>query len=85
MQAEILRTAAKYLKSGGTLVYSTCTLAPEENEGVTDAFIKENPDFEYESFSVGDLISENGKATLLPHIHGSDGFYIAKIRKKNDS
>ena len=82
IQAKILRVAAEYLKPGGVMVYSTCTLCPDENERITDAFIEEAEDFEYEGFSVGDLTSESGKLTLLPHVHGTDGFYIARIRKK---
>ncbi|MBR2650070.1 MAG: 16S rRNA (cytosine(967)-C(5))-methyltransferase RsmB [Clostridia bacterium] len=85
IQAKILRTGAKYLRAGGTLVYSTCTLSPDENENITDAFIEENRDFEYEGFTVGDISAPSGKLTLLPHIHATDGFYIAKIRKKNDN
>lgn len=82
LQREILSQSVKYLKAGGVIVYSTCTLIPEENEGVTDDFIKNNPDFEYEPFAVGGLNAPSGKLTLLPHIHKTDGFYIAKIRKK---
>ena len=80
LQLNILRKSAEYLKAGGVLVYSTCTLNPEENEGVTDCFIRENPDFTYEDFEVSDLKCK-GKITLLPYIHGTDGFYIAKLRK----
>ena len=80
LQLKILRKSAEYLKAGGVLVYSTCTLNPEENEGVTDSFIRNNPDFTYEDFEVSDLKCK-GKITLLPYIHGTDGFYIAKLRK----
>jgi 16S rRNA (cytosine967-C5)-methyltransferase len=80
LQSEILKKSAEYLKPGGVIVYSTCTLNPEENEGVTDSFIRDNPGFTYEDFEVSDLKCK-GKITLLPHIHGTDGFYIAKLRK----
>ncbi len=84
LQYAILEASSRYVKLGGVLVYSTCTLNPEENEKITDKFISENPEFSYEGFSVGELCVSEGKVTLLPHKHGTDGFYIAKLRKKND-
>ena len=84
LQYEILTASAKYLKAGGVLVYSTCTLNPEENAQITDRFTIEHPEFTYEPFSVGDISADGGKITLLPHKHGTDGFYIAKLRKNND-
>ena len=82
LQYKILTESSKYLKSGGVLVYSTCTLNPEENEKVTDKFIECNPDFSYEGIAFGKIQAESGQLTLLPHKHGTDGFYIAKLRKK---
>lgn len=84
LQYDILSASAKYVKAGGVLIYSTCTLNPGENTEITDKFILENPDFKYEGFCVGNLSAEDGKITLLPHKHGTDGFYIAKLRKNND-
>ena len=84
LQYEILCASAQYVKGGGVLVYSTCTLNPDENENITDRFIREHSGFSYESFGVGKLDAEDGKITLLPHKHGTDGFYIAKLRKNND-
>ena len=81
LQYEILNASKHYLKTGGGLVYSTCTLNPEENERITDKFISENPEYSYEDFSVGELSSVDGKLTLYPHIHSTDGFFVAKIRK----
>ena len=66
------------------MVYSTCTLNPRENEEVTDKFIREHKNYEYMKFSVGKISSQEGRITLLPHIHGTDGFYIALIRKNKD-
>ena len=80
LQLEILRESAKYLKAGGEMIYSTCTLNPEENSGVVTRFLAENPDFEPLSFKA--LGEEMSELTLLPHIHGTDGFYIAKMRRK---
>ena len=65
-------------------MYSTCTLNPDENERITDKFISEHDGFSYEPFSVGSLDATDGKITLLPHKHGTDGFYVAKLRKNND-
>ena len=82
VQLEILTASAKYLKEDGELVYSTCTLNPEENEKVVWAFMDSNPDFELVPFTVGDISCDNGMLTLLPHIHHTDGFFMAKIRRK---
>ena len=81
LQYSILEESAKYLKQGGIIVYSTCTFNPAENEGVTDKFISEHPEFSYESCDVAGIDMSAGKITLLPHVHGTDGFYIAKLRK----
>ena len=64
------------------MIYSTCTLNPLENEGVVDRFLSANLDFELVPFSIGDLLAEGGMLTLLPHVHCTDGFFIAKIRRK---
>ncbi len=79
LQLRILTAAAQYVKPGGTLVYSTCTLNRAENEDVVQAFLAENPAFHLEPFSVGDLRAENGMLTLLPPIHKTDGFFISKL------
>jgi 16S rRNA (cytosine967-C5)-methyltransferase len=83
-QLAIVQNLAKYVKPGGVLLYSTCTLTREENEGVTDAFLRAAPDFAPEDFTLpvrhGD--SAGGMITLSPHIHRTDGFYICKLRKK---
>jgi len=81
IQRDILWNAAHYVKPGGTLVYSTCTILPEENEAITDAFVAEHSDFSYEPF---DLPFEKtaGHITLWPQRTGTDGFYIAKLKRK---
>ena len=83
LQYEILSTAAKYLKVGGTLVYSTCTLNPRENEENVRRFVTENSEFSAVDFSVGSLSSTDGMLTLVPHIHHTDGFFISKLVKKS--
>ena len=82
LQAKLLDTAASYVKPGGILLYSTCTVRPEENQAVTDAFLPTHPDFFPEDFSCGALSSKGGRLTLLPHRDGTDGFYLAKFRRK---
>ena len=82
LQYEILKASSKYLKDGGTIIYSTCTLNPEENERVVERFIAENEGYTAVDFAVGCLTSSFGMLTLVPHIHGTDGFFIAKLRKE---
>ena len=82
LQLEILKTSARYLKVGGRLVYSTCTLNPKENEEVISKFLSENGDFETEDFDVLSYHSDGGMLTLLPSKTHTDGFFIAKIIRK---
>lgn len=82
VQSAILENAAAYLKQGGRLVYSTCTVLREENEAVVSAFLERHPEFSREEFDlpgVGPV--PEGEITLWPHVHGTDGFFIAKLRK----
>ena len=79
---EILNTSAKYLKAGGVLLYSTCTLSPDENEENVRRFLDTHPEFTAVDFSfAGGLSSCDGCLTLLPHKHGTDGFFMAKLKK----
>ena len=82
LQLEILKQSSGYLKKGGYMVYSTCTLNPRENEDVVNKFLAENAEFSLCDFSVGELSSVGGVLTLWPHIHGTDGFFIAKLKKE---
>lgn len=82
IQYSILFSAAKYLKPGGRLVYSTCTLNPDENEGVLHRFLESNPDFYAVDFNIGDWESNGGAFTFYPHIHGTDGFFVALLKKR---
>lgn len=82
LQYAILAASAQYLKENGTIIYSTCTLNPDENERVVQRFLAAHKGFELVDFTVGDITSRGGMLTLLPHVHGTDGFFIAKIRKE---
>lgn len=86
LQYSILCTSAKYLKENGVLVYSTCSLNPAENENVITRFLKEHDNFE--SIRVLTELKRFGENTdyisLMPHIHGSDGFFISAVRKLKD-
>lgn len=82
VQLAILQNCADYVKPGGTLVYSTCTIMQCENKDVVRAFLAERPDFALEPFSHPACgMKEEGMVTLLPHIHDTDGFFIAKLRR----
>jgi len=75
IQYDILNTSAGYLKVGGILVYSTCTLSKTENEQVTDRFLSEHPD--YTKGTLPDVLGGEHRVTITPDRFGSDGFYIA--------
>ena len=82
LQLNILTESAKYLRSGGILTYSTCTLLPSENGEVIDKFLEANPEFEPIDFTAAGFASEGGRLTLVPSRHGCDGFFVARIRRK---
>ncbi|MBR2353027.1 MAG: 16S rRNA (cytosine(967)-C(5))-methyltransferase RsmB, partial [Clostridia bacterium] len=82
IQLAILENACRYVRAGGILLYSTCTILPEENEGNVTRFLERHPEFVLEPFSVGDLSVPSGSITLLPHIHHTDGFFVAKFKKQ---
>ena len=83
IQRAILQTLSSCVKRGGTLLYSTCTILRAENEEVVDDFLSRNPDFIPEDFSLGSLRSQNGRHTFWPHIDGTDGFFAAKLKRKD--
>ena len=79
IQYSILANGAEYVKVGGRLLYSTCTLSKAENEGVTERFLKENKDFEPAYFNFNNEKVHN--LTLMPHKNKSDGFYICVFKR----
>lgn len=84
VQTAILENVSSYLKPGGVLLYSTCTILHRENEDVVHAFLSRHPEFSTEPFAAPDqeAFQNSGMLTLYPHIHNTDGFFIAKLRKK---
>jgi 16S rRNA (cytosine967-C5)-methyltransferase len=89
-QADILAGASRLVKVGGRLVYATCSILPEENEEVVDAFLAAHPEFLRLSAVevlakqgiVIDCPSESGDMRLTPQHHGTDGFYAAVLERK---
>lgn len=81
IQLDILQNASRYVKDGGVLLYSTCTVVPEENELNIKRFLSENSSFELIDFEVGGLKSQNGCLTLNPDEHNTDGFFVCKMKR----
>lgn len=84
IQLAILRQQAHYVKPGGVLLYSTCTILKRENEDVVQAFLRDEPQFFAETvhFPQNSGIPDGAMTTLLPCTHGTDGFFICKLRRK---
>lgn len=87
LQGDILKNCASYVKPGGTLVYSTCTLLTEENESVVEKFLALHTDFfpePVQAFLPQKLVLDAAVpyAKIYPHLHGIDGFFIARLRKR---
>jgi 16S rRNA (cytosine967-C5)-methyltransferase len=83
VQLAILNNCSKYVRVGGEIVYSTCTLNKKENEDVVRTFLSQNPDFEALEFTLGDIKSEDGCFTFFPNKHETDGFFVSKMVRKN--
>lgn len=83
IQYEILDTCSRYVKPGGVLVYSTCTVSQAENADVVLKFLKQHTDFQLSPFGKGfDRFDNEDMLTVLPSYFGSDGFFIAKLMRK---
>ena len=86
LQEKLLETVCRYVRPGGTLVYSTCSLLKEENEHRVRAFLEKHPEFEAEALP--ETIPEKFRQhqglglQLLPHRDGVEGFYLARMRRK---
>lgn len=84
LQLKILNKQADYVKPGGVLLYSTCTLVRRENEAVVEAFLAHRPDFELEPLKLPNIFPKNttGMLTLVPGEYDTDGFFICRLRRK---
>ncbi|MEL6614633.1 MAG: 16S rRNA (cytosine(967)-C(5))-methyltransferase RsmB [Bacteroidota bacterium] len=88
LQDDLLDAAARLVRPGGLLVYSTCSLERDENEDRVDAFLLRHPEFTHEA--VGETVPEEmrtpeGNYTALPHVHGTDGAFAARLRRSPDA
>jgi len=87
LQTIILKTASNYIKPGGTLVYSTCTINRQENLDVITNFLRESTDFRLVPIEPANGVKisatqDSGYLELYPNIHGTDGFFMAKMVRK---
>lgn len=91
VQGNVLRAAARLLRPGGRLVYATCSLLARENQQVVERFLAENPEFA--AVSAGEILAAQGidvdqagrfapYFVMLPHLHGTDGFFAAVIERR---
>jgi 16S rRNA (cytosine967-C5)-methyltransferase len=84
LQMKLLKHMSQFLNDGGTLVYGTCSMEPEENWNVVEQFLKLNADFKLmtrPSQVMPDWINEMGCLSTFPHIHGVDGLFAARITR----
>lgn len=83
LQRELLAGVVELVPPGGLLVYSTCSLEPEENEMQIERFLEQHPDFHREPGPVAarSLVSADGDLSILPQLHGIDGAYAARLRR----
>ena len=85
VQRSILEGAATVVPRGGLLVYATCALEHEENQGQVQDFLKRNPDFRIEKGPAPDrFLDGNGCLVVLPHVSGFDGAFAARMRRARD-
>lgn len=85
IQRSLLAAAARIVAPGGVLVYATCSLEAEENDAQVEAFLAEHPDFVLEPPPVGAVPASTldaGRLRILPHVHGADGSFAARLRRR---
>ena len=82
VQRAILDNCCAYVRPGGTLLYATCTLLCRENEDVVETFLSNHPEFSLTPLALPIPGGENGVMTFWPHIHGTDGFFAARLTRK---
>ena len=84
LQLAILENQSRYVKKGGLLLYSTCTVLKAENEEIVAAFLEKHGDFYLEPLALPDVFPKNetGMLTLIPGQYDTDGFFICRLRRK---
>ena len=84
LQKAILDVQSQYIRPGGVMMYSTCTVLPRENEQVIELFLRDHADFEREPLKLPDNFPQNttGRLTLYPGQYDTDGFFICRLRRK---
>ena len=86
VQRALLNAAAAVVAPGGLLVYSTCSLEQEENDAQVEAFLADHPEFTLEPpppGAVPDAALDAGRLRVLPHVHGTDGAFAARLRRRS--
>jgi len=88
LQSELLLNTSNFVKDNGSLVYSTCTLHPAENEAVIKSFLESNPNWEIQPPHINSPIHEystsEGWIKVLPHKHNMDGFFMVQLKKSTE-
>ena len=82
IQREILNNLSRYVRPGGILLYSTCTILREENEAVIEDFLDRHINYSPAVFAVDGRNASNGCYTFYPNIDGTDGFFVSKLIKE---
>ena len=87
LQYKILETSSKYVKKGGILIYSTCTIEKDENINLVNRFLESNSEFTLIDFkdlvdNQAEVVKATGYLELFPNENDTDGFFIAKMIKK---
>ena len=84
LQRALIRSVAARVKVGGLLVYSTCSLETEENDAIVEGFLRDNPAWKLEPPAPGTVpasVIDGGYLRVLPHTHGADGAFAARLRR----